>query len=274
VEGDPRDRGAGRRDPLASEGFRQFWKRRSRPKRLGRPGLDGKIISLIRRVAQANVTWGAPRIRSELAKLGIEVAVSTVAKYMPRRRKPPSSTWGAFLENHLRDLVAPDFFVVPTATFGVLFGLVVLTHHRRRVVHFNARAHPTAVPHEEPSASRRLLALAGDAPEPRGVQGPELAWWSSSPRWEDFTIDTCGRRHDEQDCEKGRPCRIRADEVSGNHRHRRRRCAPSSIAAGGSRTSRGSVGCCRPGEPRVAPRGQACSGPRAPRAYVRSSCIV
>jgi len=95
-------------------------------------------------MAQVNVTWGAPRIGNELAKLGIEVAVSTVAKYMRRRRKPPSQTWRAFLENHLKDLVALDFFVVPTATFGVLFGLVVLAHHRRRVVHFNATAHPTA----------------------------------------------------------------------------------------------------------------------------------
>jgi len=76
--------------------------------------------------------------------LGIEVAVSTVAKYMPRRRKPPSQTWRAFLENHLKDLVALDFFVVPSATFGVLFGFVVLEHHRRRVVHFNVTAHPTA----------------------------------------------------------------------------------------------------------------------------------
>ncbi len=90
------------------------------------------------------MTWGAPRIRNELAKLGIELAVSTVAKYMARSRKPPSQTWRAFLENHMKDLMALDFFVVPTATFGVLFGLVVLPHHRRRVVHFNVTAHPTA----------------------------------------------------------------------------------------------------------------------------------
>jgi transposase InsO family protein len=126
------------------EGFRRFWRRRSRPGRQGRPGLDREVVSLIRLMAQANVTWGAPRIRNELAKVGIEVAVSTVAKYMPRRRKPPSPTWRAFLENHLKDLVALDFFVVPTATFGVLFGLVVLAHHRRRVVHFNVTSHPTA----------------------------------------------------------------------------------------------------------------------------------
>jgi putative transposase len=126
------------------EGFRRFWTRRSRPRRLGRPGLDHEVVRLIGRMSRANVTWGAPRIRNELAKLGIAVAVSTVAKYMPRRRKPPSQTWRAFLENHVKDLVALDFFVVPTATFRVLFGLVVLAHHRRRVVHFNVTAHPTA----------------------------------------------------------------------------------------------------------------------------------
>ncbi len=62
-------------------------------------------------MSQANVTWGAPRIRNELAKLGIDVAVSTVAKYILRRRKPPSPTWRAFLDNHRKDLVALDFFV-------------------------------------------------------------------------------------------------------------------------------------------------------------------
>jgi len=95
-------------------------------------------------MAQANATWGAPRIRNELAKLGIDVVVSTVARYMPRRRRPPSPTWRAFLENHLKDLVAVDFFVVPTATFGVLFGFMVLAHDRRRVLHFNVTANPTA----------------------------------------------------------------------------------------------------------------------------------
>jgi transposase InsO family protein len=95
-------------------------------------------------MAQANATWGAPRIRNELAKLGIDIAVSTVARYMPRRRRPPSPTWRAFLENHLKDLVAVDFFVVPTATFGMLFGFLVLAHDRRRVLHFNVTANPTA----------------------------------------------------------------------------------------------------------------------------------
>jgi hypothetical protein len=92
------------------EVFKRFWRRRSSSGRPGRPGLNVEVVKLIRRMPQANVTWGAPRIRNELAMLGIEVAVSTVAKYMPRRRKPPSPTWRAFLENHLRDLVAIDFF--------------------------------------------------------------------------------------------------------------------------------------------------------------------
>jgi len=72
------------------------------------------------------------------------VAASTIAKYMGRRRKPSSPTWRSFLENHLEDMVALDFFTVPTATFGVLFGFIVLAHHRRRVIHFNVTAHPTA----------------------------------------------------------------------------------------------------------------------------------
>ena len=78
-------------------------------------------------------------------KLGIEVSERTVSRLIPRRRKPPSQTWRAFLDNHLQDLVAIDFFTVPTATFRVLFVLVVLAHHRRRVVHFNVTEHPTAV---------------------------------------------------------------------------------------------------------------------------------
>ncbi len=90
------------------------------------------------------MTWGAPRIRNELAKLGIEVAVSTVARYMVKQRKPSSPSWRAFLDNHVKDLVAIDFFTVPTATFGVLFGFLVLAHDRRRVLHFNVTANPTA----------------------------------------------------------------------------------------------------------------------------------
>ena len=92
----------------------------------------------------ANPTWGSPRIVGELGKLGINVAESTVEKYMACPHKPPSPTWRSFLKNHVSDLVAIDFFVVPTARFKVLFVLAVLLHHRRRLVHFNVTEHPSA----------------------------------------------------------------------------------------------------------------------------------
>jgi len=96
-------------------------------------------------MCRENPTWGAPRIQSELRLLGYEVSESTVAKYLWRPRKPPSQTWRTFLENHLGELAAIDFFTVPTATFRVLFCFLVLRHDRRRVVHFNVTANPTAV---------------------------------------------------------------------------------------------------------------------------------
>ena len=89
-------------------------------------------------MSQANPLWGAPRIHGELLKLGIAVAQSTVARYLPRLRKPPSQTWRTFLTNHLAQTATIDFFTVPTATFRVLFVFVVLAHERRRVLHFRA----------------------------------------------------------------------------------------------------------------------------------------
>ncbi len=91
-----------------------------------------------------NSTWGAPRIQSELALLGYDVAESTVAKYMVRRRKPPSQTWRTFLRNHATEIAAIDFFTVPTATFRVLYCFVVLRHERRQVVHFAVTENPSA----------------------------------------------------------------------------------------------------------------------------------
>jgi len=86
----------------------------------------------------------SPRIHGELLKLGIDISEATVAKYMPRRRRPPSQTWRTFLANHVDQIVAADFFVVPTATYRLLFVLVILAHERRRVVHVGVTAHPTA----------------------------------------------------------------------------------------------------------------------------------
>jgi len=125
------------------EGFRLYWRWKSR-KKLGRPKTDAEIRKLIRRMARDNPLWGAPRIQSELALLGHYVAESTVAKYMGRARKPPSQTWRTFLENHIGDIVAIDFFVVATVGFRLLYCFLVLRHDRRRVVHFNVTPRPTA----------------------------------------------------------------------------------------------------------------------------------
>src|SRR5437899_4131897 len=114
-----------------------------RPTR-GRPPVNAEIKVLIMRMAAANPLWGAPRIHGELLKLGLDVAERTVSRLLPKRRSPPSQTWRTFLANHVRDLVSIDFFTVPTARLRVLFVLVVLHHHRQRVVHFNVTEHPTA----------------------------------------------------------------------------------------------------------------------------------
>lgn len=94
-------------------------------------------------MARENPTWGAPRILSELRLLGHDVAESTVSKYMPRPSKPPSQTWRTFLANHAHQIVACDFFAVPTVTFRVLYVFLVLRHDRRHVVHFNITTTPT-----------------------------------------------------------------------------------------------------------------------------------
>lgn len=95
-----------------------------------------EVRKLIRDLWNGNPTRGKPRIQAELAKLGITVSDSTVAKYKPKRRKPPSQNWRTFLDNHAKDIVATDFFVVPTATFLVLYVLLVMSHDRRRILHF------------------------------------------------------------------------------------------------------------------------------------------
>ena len=94
--------------------FREHWRKLIRSGKPGRPPVAREVRDLIRRMSSANSLWGAPHIVGELAKIGIDVTKSTVEKYMVRRRKPPSSTWRAFLKNHIKEIVAVDFFVVPT----------------------------------------------------------------------------------------------------------------------------------------------------------------
>lgn len=125
------------------KGFRLYWSWKSRP-RPGRPPVSTEVRELIRRMNAANPGWGAPRIHGELGKLGIMVSETTVAKYMVRHRCPASQAWRTFLSNHVKDLVSADFFVVPTATFRSLFVFVILSHDRRRLVHFAVTSHPTS----------------------------------------------------------------------------------------------------------------------------------
>jgi putative transposase len=126
-------------------GFRLYWQWKSRPNPVGRPTLDAELRDLIQRMARENPTWGRRRIRAELALLGYEVAELTVAKYMHRTSPRPSPTWRVFLTAHARDIVAIDFFLVPTLTFRLLFAFVVLSHARRELLHLNVTDHPTAV---------------------------------------------------------------------------------------------------------------------------------
>ena len=126
------------------QGFKLYWRWKSRSKKPGRPKIDAEIRKLIRRMSRENPLWGAPRIESELRLLGYEASKATVDKYKVRHHKPPSQTWRAFLDNHVPDIVAVDFFTIPTATFRILFCFIVLRHHRRMVVHFNVTANPTA----------------------------------------------------------------------------------------------------------------------------------
>ena len=126
------------------KGFRLFWTWKIRRGQRGRPVVPREVRDLIRRMCRENSGWGAPRIHGELLKLGIDIGETSVSKYMVRGRKPPSQTWHTFLENHAQQLVSIDFFTVPTIRFQVLYVFLVLAHDRRRILHFNVTAHPTA----------------------------------------------------------------------------------------------------------------------------------
>jgi transposase InsO family protein len=122
-------------------GFRAYWRWKSQG-RAGRPTIGKDARNLIREISLANPLWGAPRVHGELLKLGIEVAQSTVSKYMVKRRRPPSQSWRTFLRNHADGIASIDLLVVPTITFRLLYGFVVL--HHRQIVSFGVTAHPTA----------------------------------------------------------------------------------------------------------------------------------
>ena len=124
-------------------GFRCYWRWKSRP-RGGRPQIETDLRALIRRMSIENPLWGAPRIHGELLKLGFEVAQSSVAKYMVKRRGPPSQGWRTFLRNHAPDIAAMDLFVAPTIGFNLLYAFVIVRLGRRNLVWINVTTNPTA----------------------------------------------------------------------------------------------------------------------------------
>ena len=124
-------------------GFRSYWRWKSRP-RGGRPTVPLEIRRLIREMSIANSLWGAPRVHGELLKLGINIGQTSVAKYMVRRRHPPSQGWKTFIRNHADGIAAMDLFVVPTISFRLLYGLLIVGHGRRQILWFGVTSHPTA----------------------------------------------------------------------------------------------------------------------------------
>jgi hypothetical protein len=110
----------------------------------GRPIVPLEIRKLIREMSIANPLRGAPRIHGELLKLGIDVGQTSVAKYIVKRREPSSQGWKTFLHNHADGIAAMDLFVVPTISFRLLYGFLIMGHGRRQILWFGVTAHPTA----------------------------------------------------------------------------------------------------------------------------------
>src|SRR6266446_6379425 len=125
------------------DGFRRYWRWKSRS-RGGRPQIETELRALIRQMSVENTLWGAPRIHGELLKLGFEIAQSSVAKYMVKRCGPTSQGWRTFLRNHAPDIAAMDLFVVPTISFDLLYGLVIIRLARRNLIWIDVTPHPTA----------------------------------------------------------------------------------------------------------------------------------
>ncbi len=124
-----------------------YWKLISKVRRpAGRRQTSKEVRELIFRMVAENPTWGAPRIHGELLKLGFDVSERTISRWMKRAPRDPESVkrWLTFLRNHREAIAAMDFFTVPTITFSVLYCFFVISHDRRRILHFNVTKHPTS----------------------------------------------------------------------------------------------------------------------------------
>jgi transposase InsO family protein len=124
-------------------GFRLYWRWKSRSQG-GRPRIDADLRALIRQMSIANPIWGAPRIHGELLKLGFDVAQSSVAKYMIKRRGPGDQGWRTFLRNHTPEIAVMDLFVVPTIGFELLYAFIIVRLDRRHLVWIAVTTNPTA----------------------------------------------------------------------------------------------------------------------------------
>jgi Homeodomain-like domain len=146
------------------EWLRRRWTKRSRHRGIGRPpAIDAKTQALVLEMAAANPLWGAPRIHGELRVLGIDISERTVSRQLARGDgRPSSQTWRTFLANHLPAVTSMDFFTVPTLTGRVLFVSVLLSHERRRLIHFNVTEHP------RPSGPRSRSSRRFQTKRPRG----------------------------------------------------------------------------------------------------------
>ena len=124
------------------QGFKLFWRLKSKHKG-GRNRIDPDLKILIIQMANENPLWGAPRIHGELLMLGFDLSQATVSSYMPKKEKRSGHTWLTFLHNHLKEMVSVDFFDVHTLTYSLLYVFVILSHDRRKIIHFNITKHPT-----------------------------------------------------------------------------------------------------------------------------------
>lgn len=127
--------------------FKLYWRAISRARPVvGRKHLSKEVRDLILRMVVANPTWGAPRIHGELLMLGVDVSARTISRWMRRapRDPEPGKRWLAFLKNHREAIAAMDFFTVPSVSFCLLYGFFVISHDRRRILHFNVTRHPTS----------------------------------------------------------------------------------------------------------------------------------
>jgi putative transposase len=128
-------------------GFKLYWTWLSRHrKRAGRKYVSSELRELIFQMVTENPTWGAPRIHGELKMLGFDISERTVLRWMRKapRNPEPAKRWAAFLNNHREAITAMDFFTVPTLTFGVIHCFFVISHDRRRILHWNVTRHPTS----------------------------------------------------------------------------------------------------------------------------------